>query len=425
MTPPKLQGVAVKGVEFLSVGTWNGDPWTLAHLREIQQAFDDGNAGIEPPIKLGHTGAQTLLRNSGLPAAGFVERVYIEGQRILADLRDVPQKVADLMNSKAYSHLSAEILLGVKRGSESFARVLKGIALLGDQVPAVTNLEDFEALYGISGEQAEGLLGTYSWADDPEGAKPLEVKYERDGAGGGGGGDSDDEDEFDASSFLTQFDALMNKIEGALKGRKGVGAVKGFRRDMRRGLEGLFSASNSQEGDVDIAVLRKAVGLGEDATEAEVLAAIEAAKKGDGDRHGNGGHVDSDGKPVDLSKYVPLDNFRELQTEVGNMRNQTEIVSATAAVEAAMAEGKIVPANKEWALAYAVKDAEGFQQFVDQARPVVKLAGHGRDTPGASTGTEVTDEERDLAVTLGVSSDDLEAFKKDPEGWEPPESKAS
>lgn len=65
-------------------------------------------------------------------------------------------------------------------------------------------------------------------------------------------------------------------------------------------------------------------------------------------------------------------------------------------VSGAMKAGKITPAQKEWADAYALKDPEGFTVFAAKAAVVVPLKG----APGEKTGAETTEAEQDRLIAL-------------------------
>jgi len=92
-----------------------------------------------------------------------------------------------------------------------------------------------------------------------------------------------------------------------------------------------------------------ALGLAESATESEIIGTIEAMKQS---------HTKID------------DVVKELNTLKSGLIQR----DADGAVEMAMKEGKITPAQKDWALDYAKRDLEGFRVFVSKA-PVVVIEG--------------------------------------------------
>lgn len=68
-----------------------------------------------------------------------------------------------------------------------------------------------------------------------------------------------------------------------------------------------------------------------------------------------------------------------LNRAIAELRGQRTAEKAVARVDAAIAAGKLVPAQREWAIAYCAADAAGFNRFVD-AQPALALAADG--TPG-------------------------------------------
>jgi hypothetical protein len=69
-----------------------------ADLRGIAAANNSLRDDVRPPIKLGHSREQRLLRASGIaldeqPAAGWLAGFRVEGGKLLADLKAVPKKL--------------------------------------------------------------------------------------------------------------------------------------------------------------------------------------------------------------------------------------------------------------------------------------------------------------------------------------------
>lgn len=139
----------IHGVEIFSVGTWNGDVYTDKDLDDMVEAFNDTKANMSPPLKLGHNEEQRALFQDGLPAAGWIGNLYIKAGKLIADFVDIPSRIAQLLEKKAYKKVSAEIFWDIEFNGKFYNRMLAGVALLGGQIPAVNNLSDILALYGI------------------------------------------------------------------------------------------------------------------------------------------------------------------------------------------------------------------------------------------------------------------------------------
>jgi len=140
--------VTIKGVEIFKTGVHNGDTYKVDDLRSMIAAAD--KVGFLPPLKLGHmddADTKKLLKKEGMAAFGWVKNLRVEGQKLLADFTDVPRRLGELIKKGAYKRVSAEIYWNYKRGASTFPRALKAVALLGAEIPAITDLKDVEALY--------------------------------------------------------------------------------------------------------------------------------------------------------------------------------------------------------------------------------------------------------------------------------------
>jgi len=122
----------IQGVEIFACGKWNGDEYDEADLTDMVAAFDA--VGFQPPLKLGHSD------KIGERAYGWVQRVYVKGKKLLADFKDVPGEIYRLIKSRAFDTVSSEIYWNLERDSKTFRRVLKAVALLGSETPAVSHL---------------------------------------------------------------------------------------------------------------------------------------------------------------------------------------------------------------------------------------------------------------------------------------------
>jgi hypothetical protein len=144
----------LRGVEIFEVGTHNGDTYTRADLDAMVEAST--KVGFRPPIKLGHSDKQELLQQEGLPAAGWVTNLRRVGNKLVADLVDIPKKVFELIKKGLYDRVSAEIYWDyVTKGGMKYPKVLKAVALLGADIPAVTSLEALRKLLGEEGTAAK------------------------------------------------------------------------------------------------------------------------------------------------------------------------------------------------------------------------------------------------------------------------------
>lgn len=139
------------GIEVFASGVWNGDKWTDEQLEEMVKNFNELKGVLDPPFKLGHSDKQEI---AGKPAIGWIHNLYKQGNKLIADIKDIPANVYDLIVNKAYRKVSSEIMPKFRHESgKMYDNVFCGLALLGEELPAVSSLKSIEALYA----QREGI----------------------------------------------------------------------------------------------------------------------------------------------------------------------------------------------------------------------------------------------------------------------------
>lgn len=186
----------------------------------------------------------------------------------------------------------------------------------------------------------------------------------------------------------------------------------------------LNSESETQGNTAPMKTVLKALGLKEDATEAEACASIAAltAAAGQPAEHlaaaatALGLKPEATGEEVvaaaataaagakpDPSKFVPV----EALTEVTDKLKVINEERATAAVDAATAAGKLTPALRQWGIDLFNQDEARFAAFV-QGQPAVLPAGQSK-TAAKPDGdkAQLTDEDRQACAALGVSEADF------------------
>jgi hypothetical protein len=145
----------IADVEIFAAGKWKNEDYTAQDLDNMVHNFDLLGHKYKAPLKLGHSDKQALAQADGYPALGWVKELKRSGEKLLATFSDVPQKIKQLIDRKAYGRFSSEILWNFTFGGNVHKRVLKAVALLGADMPAVTSLSD--------------ILGLYSDSDIPQG----------------------------------------------------------------------------------------------------------------------------------------------------------------------------------------------------------------------------------------------------------------
>lgn len=135
-------GKSIKGVEIFSVGKWNNQTFTERDLDKMVDSFNKVRQTVKPWIKIGHDDDQKLLQKEGLPSAGWVENMRRQGGKLVADFVDIPKKIYELIEKKAYRKVSIELFKNVEILESKFDFLITGVALLGAETPGVLNLKD-------------------------------------------------------------------------------------------------------------------------------------------------------------------------------------------------------------------------------------------------------------------------------------------
>jgi phage I-like protein len=132
-----------------------------------------------------------------------------------------------------------------------------------------------------------------------------------------------------------------------------------------------ISAAGDEEINMDefLKQLREVAGLAADASTEEILQRLSSMNEaGAGDA---GASHRASG--IDPAQYVAVAEFQKALTELNALKMQRSREKAEHAVDDAIRSGKLVPAHREWAIAYCAADPAGFDSFA--ARQPVVLPG--------------------------------------------------
>jgi cation transport regulator len=462
----ELETVDIPGVEILAVGKWNGSvtrTYKLETLQNLVKSFKAlaGDVGLnyEPPLKLGHDDNQAIIQESGLPSIGWVKALRVKGDKLIADFKGVPKKLADIIKAGGYKKVSSELYFDYKLGGRTWPAVLKAVALLGADVPAVKTIADIRAAYDENEqaevviymkEQAEGLSldGLMTELDRViEEAEPaikakagapairtylreVKAKLRLLLAKTKQADNSDIADSLDAKARMVR-DAWWAQMQGGYTGviNEGAGWIRDVFPDkvVVEKAEGYFEIPYAVEGegikfDMDAAIavtiqyvpvtpaeateessagepadennekethmkeaIAKTLGLPADATEDQVLTAIEALKP-------------------QADKLAEAEGLKTRLAEAEGKLRENHI---TGVVEKLVADGKLLPAQVEAARAALLADEATFTKLMEHQPKIVELGERGSDGGAADPAAELSESDRKVAAVLGV---DLKAF---------------
>ena len=116
----------------------------------------------------------------------------------------------------------------------------------------------------------------------------------------------------------------------------------------------------------------------------------------------------SAGQPPDPNRYVPRDQYDGLAQRVSALETAQTTQAATQRADAAIQAGKIPPANRDWAITYAARDPQGFDQFVAN-QPGVLAGGEvvpgGQPANGGDAAATLTHTEKQVCAQMGLDED--------------------
>jgi hypothetical protein len=366
----------IKGVELMRAGTWQGHgcpvdgcTFTTDDIDEMVEAYVAAGDTFSAPVKLGHDGKQKLLQKDGYPAAGWVINLRREGDALVGDLEKVPAKVADLMKAGGYRKRSSEMRPDVEFGGKTFKYGFTGLALLGADLPAVEGLNDIMGLYlSLNLSAADSDLVVFSSGKDDEVL------------------DSEDEDNIE--SIIADLEKVVERADRHIAGRRGAPRLRSLvataKEELRR--VGGKRMSRKDTENMDGKALRELLGLAEDATDEEVLAKLKTAKFGD----------------VENSETSEADKkeLSDLRARVLTLETGTATKTAGEKVDEAIKLGKLLPAQKDFALNFALKDEAGFDKFIESQPKVIALGERGSagDGPDQVDLTSLEPTATDIAI---------------------------
>jgi phage I-like protein len=152
------------------------------------------------------------------------------------------------------------------------------------------------------------------------------------------------------------------------------------------------------------------LGLAEDASDEQIKSAMTALKaKADAAKAKDDEIAALKAAKPDPAKFVPVETFESLKTEVAALKAQQTSGEVTALVDKGIAEGKLLPAQKDWAKELGNKDVAALKGYLEKTPAIAALKG-GTQTEGKAPeggGADgLTEEELAVCRNLGISAED-------------------
>lgn len=350
-------------------GEWNGltgkAKVTAADLQSVVDAYSDQEVD-RARVKIGHLSGMNTALGDGAPAFGWVAnpRMAADGVTLVGDLVDVPRKLGEVVG-KAYKNVSVEMRKNVRTPSgKTHPAVLSGLALLGASAPAVKGLDDLVSLYA---------------SEAPD----------------GGPEDSCTQSETVTVALGDAFDTSPTVPEPSrVSGDDDTDSPE--------------SPGRNQQEDADMAFLseaRKALGLGEDVAEADVLAKLTALSENptpegdEGAAQENPAPEARDEDPApepEASKSpetvtVSKAQWDDVTAQLKDLTDKAKVEHQEKVLEAALSDGRIVPAERdEWVTALS-EAPQATEVLLSKLARRVNMSEHGSDV--ALSASEDSDED--------------------------------
>jgi len=315
----------IKDVEILDKGLWSGNKRQMVTTDDLDQMIANFKAGVvEPWLTLDHNDAYTDKVKSFLKVAslGWVSDLRRVGTKLVADFKQVPAKVAELIQSGTLKKRSVEFFpkgVPYRTNGKTYENVLTAVTFFGADKPAVNTLsDDFEVL----------MLAHGGKRTENEGAIVLQDKIQKEGNL--------------AKTMFTK--EHLEKVRGHLEAAKSC---------MEEHMQGEpTDGDKAQEGE-EVSIAQKIAGLAKKLEDMHKdIQAIEGGDSAEGrpdDREEEG---DGEGEEVkDKAKFKAMESelseLRKFKADSMIAAKQAEAKEAEDWIEAQIAEGKILPKAKQ------------------------------------------------------------------------------
>jgi hypothetical protein len=150
----KVDVAALKDVEILDAGTWidaSGKRVTIKESDLDEMIGNFKNKIREPILNLDHNKSFTEKVKKALKVVGlgFISNLRRNGSKLIADFKEVPVKLAELIKAGSLKKRSAEFFIkGYQANGKVYNNVLSAVSFFGHDAPAINSLNnDFEVVF--------------------------------------------------------------------------------------------------------------------------------------------------------------------------------------------------------------------------------------------------------------------------------------
>lgn len=161
--------------------------------------------------------------------------------------------------------------------------------------------------------------------------------------------------------------------------------------------------------------LLASLGLAKETSEADALTAVAALKAKADQVDGLNAKVAAlSSQAPDPAKFVAVETMASLQAEVAALTSQINGDKVTQVVEAALTAGKLLPAQKDWALGLGKANLAALTEYVEKTPAIAALGGMQTDGKDLGKGATValSADEQKVAAQLGLTAEQFAAGKQ-------------
>lgn len=178
------------------------------------------------------------------------------------------------------------------------------------------------------------------------------------------------------------------------------------------------SKEPTHEKDQPMKALALLLGLNEDASEAEINAAVVALKAKTATLETENVALKTETAALktqtpDPAKFVPVETVTQLQTQVATLTTRLNDTELEDVVQAALSSGKLLPAMESWARDLGKSDLAALKAYVEKSLAIVALNGNQTNGRGPNDRADGELSATDLAVckSMGIKPEDYKATR--------------
>lgn len=159
--------------------------------------------------------------------------------------------------------------------------------------------------------------------------------------------------------------------------------------------------------DRDMKAIAILLGLAEDATEADISAAVTALKATAATQESTIAALKA--QAPDPARYVPIETVTQLQGDLAALTTRLNEDELEDVIQAALSSGKLLPAMEAWARELGKSNLAALKTYVEKNPAVLNGNQTGGRKPEGNTDGELTADQLAVCKLMGVSVDDFKA----------------